>query len=83
MVPATILQNTFPGLFVLLAVFSILPPLSTRTISVSDLVYVERFVSEHAGVSGASAKYDYGIGLFPNRRNFDYLITIGALKTPA
>ena len=77
-----VFQRSFPGLFVLAAVFIILPSPSTKVIALSDVVSVERFIQEHGGSATVSAKYDYGIGLFPNRRNFDYLITIGALKAP-
>ncbi len=80
--PAMLFQRTFLGLFVFVAVFTILPSPSAKVIALSDIVSVERFIKEHGHSTGLSAKYDYGIGLFPDRRNFDYLITIGALKAP-
>jgi hypothetical protein len=80
--PAILFQPLFPGLFVFMAVFAILPSPSTKVIALSNVVSVERFVRDHGGSARISSKYDYAIGLFPGRRNFDYLITIGALKTP-
>jgi hypothetical protein len=75
-------RQMYPGLFVLVSVLSILPAPSSKIIALSDIVSVEHFIKEYGQPSSVSAKYDYGIGLFPGHRNFDYLITIGALKAP-
>ena len=80
--PVMRFQRSFLGLFVFVAVFTILPSPSTKVIALSDVISVERFIKEYGRSPGNPAKYDYGIGLFPGRRNFDYLITVGALKAP-
>lgn len=77
-------QSVFPGALVLTACLAILPAPSARVISADEIVSVEQFIRQYGNVpaSGASTKYDYGIGLFKEDRVFDYLISIGLLKAP-
>ena len=81
---APIFQGMFPGVLVLTACLAILPAPSARVISADEIVSVENFVKQYGDVpaSGASTRYDYGIGLFKEDRVFDYLISIGLLKAP-
>ncbi len=77
-------QPLLPGLFVLLAVLTVLPSPSSEVISVAKVVAAEKTIAayEAANPPANPAKYDYAIDLFPNLRNFDYLISIGTLKAP-
>jgi hypothetical protein len=81
---ATLLQRSFVGVFVLVACFSILPATPDRVAAVSDIVRAEGFAlhNRRALGSDASSKYDYAIGITGQNTGYDYLITIGMLRTP-
>ena len=79
--PATLYRYAFPGLFVFLAFFTVLP--SSKVIAATDIISIERFALQYRnlGLESLPDKYDYGIGLF-EIPTFDYLISIGILKAP-
>lgn len=81
---ATVLQSLFPSLLVLLAFLTIFPSPSDKAISLTEVVAAERSVRayDQANPPSSAAKYDYAIGLFPDLRILDYLISIGVLKAP-
>jgi hypothetical protein len=81
---ANAFQHVFAGFFVFVAFFTILPSPSAKVVAVTDVIFVERIIKIYSAsnFTDNSSKYNYGIGLFPNYRVYDYLITIGVFKTP-
>jgi hypothetical protein len=82
--PGAMLERTFVGVFVLVAVFAILPPRSARFISVAEVVRAERFAMQYReptpGVN--SGRYDLAIDLVGGHASFDFLISVGVLRAP-
>jgi hypothetical protein len=81
---ATLARSLFAGAFVLGSCFAVLPSPSDRVGAVADIEQAERFAVEYRAPFGAdrSTRYDYALGIHGKDRGYDYLITIGVLRTP-
>lgn len=81
---ASLAWSSFPAWFLVVAVFTLLPPVSARIASVDEIRPLERFAmahrDPHPGIN--AGKYDYAVGLYPPARVIDFMISIGALQAP-
>ena len=77
-------RSMFPALFVLGAVFSVMPAISTRIATIDAVIPIERFATKYraANPGSESGQYDFAVGLPSGGGAVDFMITIGVLKTP-